>query len=146
MARMTTAQRAELTTKRTAQAVFILGAVASVGANIVAANPTVLAKVVSGWPALALLLTVHLFQHAPRTWLVKVSVGSVAAVAAWISYWHIVEVATMAGENPVSAHLLPVVIDAMMFVASVVMTRKPRPVRRPIKKAVAKVTPIRRVG
>jgi hypothetical protein len=128
------AERAARSLRRLAAATFALGALASVGANIVAAEPTIIGRVVSSWPAVALLLTVHLFQHAPRVWWVKVMVGVVAGVAAWISYWHMVDVATLAGEGIVSAHLLPFTVDAMMAVASVVMTYKPKPVRRPVRK------------
>jgi hypothetical protein len=90
-----------------------------------------------------LLLTVHLFQHAPRTWWVKASVAIVAGVAAYISYFHMVEVATLAGENIVSAHLMPLTVDAMMAVASVVMTHKPKPPRRKSIARKASVTPLR---
>jgi hypothetical protein len=128
------AERAAWPLRRLAAGTFALGALASVGANIVAAEPTLIGHMVSSWPAVALLLTVHLFQHAPRVWWVKVMVAVVAGVAAWISYWHMVDVATLAGEGIVSAHLLPFTVDAMMAVASVVMTYKPKPVRRPTRK------------
>ena len=130
MARMTIAQRKTQQTKRIAGAAFGHGALASVAANVVAAEPTAVGRIVSAWPAVALLLTVHLFQHAQRSFAVKLAVLSVAGVAAWISYWHMVTVATMAGEGIVSAHLLPVTVDAMMAVATVVLTTKPKPVRR----------------
>jgi hypothetical protein len=133
------AERATRTTKSWAGGTFLLGALASVAANVVAAEPTVIGRVVSAWPAVALLLTVHLFQHAPRVWWIKIMVGCVAAVAGWVSYWHIVEVALRAGENLVSAHLMPVPVDAMMAVATAVLMAKPKPARRaPAKRAPAK--------
>lgn len=146
MARMTIAEKKARTTKRIAASAFGLGALASVAANVVAAEPTIVGRVVSAWPAVALLLTVHLFQHAQRSFAVKVSVLSVAGVAAWISYWHMVEVATMAGEGMVSAHLLPATVDAMMFVASVVLTTKPKPVRKRPAVNRASVTKLRSVA
>lgn len=146
MARMTIAQRKAQAVKRTATATFVLGAIASVAANVVAAQPTIVGRVVSAWPALALLLTVHLFQHAQRSFTVKLAVLSVAGVAAWISYWHMVHVATMAGEGIVSAHLMPVTVDAMMAVATVVLTTRPKPVRRRKPARKASVTPLRRVA
>lgn len=146
MARMTITQRKAQTVKRTATATFVLGAIASVAANVVAAEPTAVGRIVSAWPALALLLTVHLFQHAQRSFWVKLAVLSVAGVAAWISYWHMVHVATMAGEGIVSAHLMPITVDAMMAVATVVLTTKPKPVRRRKPARRASVTPLKRVA
>lgn len=129
------AAKAAQNLRRLAAGTFALGALASVGANIVAAEPTIIGRVVSSWPAVALLLTVHLFQHAPRVWWVKAMVAIVAGVAAWISYWHMVDVATLAGEGVVSAHLLPFTVDAMMAVASVVMTYRPKPAtRKPVRR------------
>lgn len=139
--RMTVAEkaaRAERTTKAVAGAAFILGVAASVAANVVAASGRgAIGIVVSAWPAVALLLTVHLFQHAPRVWWIKVLVAAVAGVAGWISYWHMVEVALRGGESALSAHLLPVTVDAMMAVATVVLTHKPKPARRPAAKRTA---------
>lgn len=130
MTRQTTATRKAQTTRRLAVATFIAGAVVSVAANVIAADPTPIARVVSAWPAVALLLTVHLFQHAQRSFLVKLSVLTVAAIAAYISYFHMVDVATMAGEGQVARYLLPLTVDAMMFVASVVATTKPKTTTR----------------
>lgn len=116
--------------RRFAVAAFATGALVSVAANIVSAEPTVVGRVVSGWPAAALIMTVHLFQHCPRSFPIKLSILAVAAVAAWTSYWHMVEVATVAGETPVTAHLLPITVDAMMYVASMVMIHKVKPATR----------------
>jgi apolipoprotein N-acyltransferase len=148
MARMTIADRKARNTRYIAAGAFTLGAVASVAANVVAAEPTVIGRAVSAWPAIALLFTVHLFQHANRSVWVKGMVAIVAGVAAWISYWHMVTVATMAGEGAVSAHLLPFTVDAMMAVATVVLTTKPKPARRPAKRPARKatVTPLRNVS
>lgn len=139
MTKQTAAQRKATTTRRTAVATFVAGALVSVAANIAAAEPTVVGRVVSAWPAVALLLTVHLFQHAQRSLLVKAAVLTVAAVAAYISYFHMVDVATMAGESLVARYLLPLTVDAMMFVASVVATTKPAPVRRTRKAPVRRL-------
>lgn len=140
--RMTVAEKAEQaarTTKRWAGGTFLLGAAASVAANVLVAEPTAIGRAVSAWPAVALLLTVHLFQHAPRVWWIKLMVALVAGVAGWVSYWHIVELALRAGEGVVSAHLMPVPVDAMMAVATAVLMAKPKPIRRaPAKRAPAK--------
>lgn len=146
MTRQTTAQRQATTTRRIAVATFIAGATVSVAANVVAAEPTIVGRLVSAWPAIALLLTVHLFQHASRSFLVKLSVLTVAGVAAYVSYFHMVEVATMAGEGEVARYLMPLTVDAMMFVASVVATTKPKPAaRRRTRKAATGTSNVRRL-
>lgn len=145
--KLTAAQRATRKTKRTAVAVFVGGAFASITANFIAAQPTVLGRAVSVWPALALLATVHLYQHLPATrnaWLsaaYRLAVLAVVGVAAYVSFLHIHEVALRAGQDQVTALLLPVTIDAMMAVASAVATYRPRPARRkPARKPAAKAT------
>jgi hypothetical protein len=151
MARTTTAQRQAKRTQQIALGTFLAGALVSVAANIAASDPTVTAKIVGAWPAVALLLTVHLFQHAQRSFLVKLAILAVAGIAAWASYWHMVEVATTAGETQLTAHLLPATVDAMMYVATVVLTTKAKaPARRRTaarsRKATGNVTPIRRAA
>jgi hypothetical protein len=154
MARMTTAQRATRNRKTVALVAFLTGAAVSISANVIAAEPTLLGRAVSVWPALALLVTVHLYQHVPvrrRDWVGfthKVSVLAVIGIAAWVSYWHIVEVTLRAGETYTTAHIMPITIDAMMAVASAVYTAKAKPAT-PARKAPAKratVTPLRSVA
>lgn len=45
----------------------------------------------------------------------------VAAIAAWASYWHGVEVCVRAGEQTGSAHLIPVLPDAAMVIGGLVI-------------------------
>lgn len=142
MATRTIAQRKAETTRNIAIAAFAFGAVASVAANVAASEPTVYGKVVGAWPAIALLLTVHLFQHAQRSLWVKLSVLTVAGIAAYVSYWHMVEVCQRAGESMIASYLIPFTVDLMMYVATVVMTTKPKPVRRP----AAKKAPVRKLN
>ncbi len=49
------------------------------------------------------------------------AVVAVAGVAAYISYWHAVEVVTRHGEQAVRGHLYPVVIDGIIVAASMVV-------------------------
>lgn len=157
MPKLTTAQRKTRNTKRVAVAAFLVGAAVSIAANVIAAEPTMLGRAVAVWPALALLLTVHLYQHVPvtrRDWLGfahKIGVLGVVGVAGWVSYWHIVEVALRAGETAVTAHILPVTIDVMMAIATAVATHKPKPAparRRPAARKAAAASPakLRSVG
>ncbi len=58
-------------------------------------------------------------------WLVRfctvIAVASVAGVAAYISYWHAVEVVTSHGEQAVRGHLYPVVIDGITAWNSIIL-------------------------
>jgi len=132
MAKLTAAQRKTRNTKITATVACLAGAGVSIAANIIAAEPTVLGRAVAVWPALALLITVHLYQAIPVTkngWLGaihKMAVLGVIGVAGWVSYWHIVEVTLRAGESQLTAYLLPITIDAMMAIASAVALHKPK--------------------
>ncbi len=142
MAKLTAAQRKARNTKITATVAFLAGAGVSIAANIIAADPTPLGRAVAVWPALALLVTVHLYQAIPVTkngWLgamYKLAVLGVIGVAGWVSYWHIVEVTLRAGESQLTAYLLPVTIDAMMAIASAVALHKPK--AAPARKATAR--------
>jgi hypothetical protein len=145
MAKLTAAQRKTRNTKIYAATAFLAGASVSIAANVIAAEPTALGRAVAVWPALALLVTVHLYQHVPvrrNDWMGfahKTGVLGVVAVAGWVSYWHIVEVALRAGETTVTAHILPVTIDVMMAIATAVATHKPKtPVAR--RRTAAKAT------
>jgi len=73
---------------------------------------------------LALLLTVELTSRIPmhRPLLATLRVTStavIAGIAAWVSYWHMKEVAVRYGETSVSAYLLPISVDGLIVVASV---------------------------
>lgn len=150
---MTAAQRKERTTKRWAATAFLAGTAVSIACNFIAADPTVLGRAVAVWPALAFLISAHLYQHVPvaRGWMDvtrKLSILAIMGVAGWVSYWHIVEVVLRAGESASTAYIMPATIDAMMVIASAVYTAKPKPpARKPAtRKPVAKVTPIRKVS
>jgi hypothetical protein len=140
---MTKAQKQDRNRKATALGAFLAGAAVSIAANIIAADPTWLGRAVAVWPALALLITVHLYQHVPvrrRDWVGfahKISVLAVIGIAAWVSYWHINSVVLMAGESRVTAYLFPATVDAMMGIASAVYSAKPKPVRRPVARKAA---------
>jgi len=54
-------------------------------------------------------------------WCTVLAVVAVAGVAAYISYWHAVQVVTHHGERAVRGHLYPVVIDGIIVAASMVV-------------------------
>lgn len=107
------------------RSILALGIGASLAANIAAADPSVIGRVVAAWSPVALLLTVELITRVPiarGSWLSKTRVaaaGALAGIAAWVSYWHMVEVATAHGEGTVAAHLLPLSVDGLVIVSAV---------------------------
>jgi hypothetical protein len=106
------------------RAALTLGVAASVAANVLGAQPSVVGRAVAAWPPLALLLTVELICRVPvhRPALARVrwaATAGIAGIAAWVSYWHMVAVALRYGETTASAHLIPLSVDGLVVVASV---------------------------
>jgi hypothetical protein len=135
MTAMTKAAKQELKTKRGAQAAFLFGAIISLAANIYASNHTPVGIFTGAIPAAALLVSVYLFENAPKSFWIKLALLAVAGIAAWASYWHLVEVFTAGGADTITAHTLPLTIDFTMGIASAVLNRKPT--RRPAAKRTA---------
>ena len=106
------------------RAALFLGVAASIAANVLHAQQNIISQTISAWPPLALLLTVELTSRIPmhRPMLATLRVTStavIAGIAAWVSYWHMKEVAVRYGETSVSAYLLPISVDGLIVVASV---------------------------
>ena len=106
------------------RATLTLGVAASVTANVLHAQPTLVGRAIAAWPPLALLLTIELISRVSvagraLTWVRMAATAAIAAIAAWVSYWHMVEVAARHGETPVSARLVPLSVDGLVVVASV---------------------------
>ncbi len=90
------------------RATLTLGVAASVAANILHARPNPISQAIAAWPPLALLLTVELISRVPmhRRLLAAARLAAtagIAAIAAWVSYWH----------------LLPLSVDGLIIVGSV---------------------------
>lgn len=135
--KMTPAQRQA----RAARTAFLAGAGFSIAANVMASEQSVVGIAFGTWPALALLMSVYLYENAPRNWWVKAGIAAMIAVAGWGSYWHIVHVALTHGVDPVGAHLMPITVDVMMALAQVVLRKKPS--RPSPRRATAKKTSTR---
>jgi Protein of unknown function (DUF2637) len=130
------------------RATLMLGVAASVAANVLHARHEIVAQVISAWPPLALLLTVELTSRIPMhkpllAGIRVVATGTIAGIAAWVSYWHMQGVAVNYGESESSAYLLPISVDGLIVVASVslvelagrirlVEERKNNPVQAPV--------------
>ncbi len=107
-----------------ARATLALGVAASGAANILHAQPDPIARTISAWPPLALLLAVELISRIPvhRLWMAVVRLAAaslLAGIAGWVSYWHMAAVAAAYGETSSSAHLLPLTVDGLIVVASI---------------------------
>jgi hypothetical protein len=101
-----------------------LGVSASVAANILHAQPSLIAQVIAAWPPLALLLTVELISRVPvdRRLLAAarlVATTGIAGIAAYVSYFHMAGVVSRYGERGPNPYLLPLSVDGLVIVASV---------------------------
>ncbi|RQX09012.1 DUF2637 domain-containing protein [Micromonospora arida] len=106
------------------RSVFALGIAASLAGNVLHASDNVISQAISAWSPVALLLAVELISRIParRGALSAVRLGAtavIAGIAAWVSYWHMVGVATRYGEADSSAYLLPFSVDGLIVVASI---------------------------
>ncbi|MET7949026.1 DUF2637 domain-containing protein [Micromonospora sp. NPDC005324] len=107
------------------RATLVLGVAASVAANVLHARPNPISQIIAAWPPLALLLTVELISRVPHhrrlLGAIRIAATSViAAIATWVSYWHLAGVAARYGETEHGgAYLLPISVDGLVIVASV---------------------------
>ncbi|MET7821269.1 DUF2637 domain-containing protein [Micromonospora zamorensis] len=106
------------------RATLALGVAASVTANILHAQANPISQAIAAWPPLALLITVELVTRVPvhrrALGVIRVFAASaIAAIAAWISYHHMVGAVARYGETGTVPYLLPVSVDGLIIVASV---------------------------
>jgi hypothetical protein len=142
----TAAARKARTARITAQAVFGLGLVVSLAANVAASEASLPGIAAGLWSPVALLLAIVLLENGSiKGRAAKAAVIALAAIAGWTSYWHLVEVLEMAGtHDPISLYGMPLTVDVLMALASAAMKPKPAARRRPAaRKAAAKVTKLR---
>lgn len=139
MTKMTATQRKARNGRYAALTVFLTGAAASIAANLMASDGTPIGMLIGAFPAVMLLGSLYLLENGethPR-W-VRLAIWPVIAVAAWMSYWHIVEVVAE-HESLTTAHLFAVIIDLPMAIASAAL--RPVPVKRPARRRVRKQAP-----
>ncbi|GAB3863739.1 hypothetical protein GCM10029963_72990 [Micromonospora andamanensis] len=94
------------------RATLALGVAASVTANILHAQANPISQAIAAWPPLALLITVELVTRVPvhrrALGVIRiVAASAIAAIAAWISYHHMVGVVAHYGETGTVPYLLP---------------------------------------
>ncbi|MEM9656350.1 MAG: DUF2637 domain-containing protein [Actinomycetota bacterium] len=120
--------------RRRVHAVLATALLASVVANVLAAEPTTVARAVAAWPPVALLLVVDVLGRAPTAdgWTGRLSVlaaGLVASVAALASFAHVRHVALAVGESELVAWVLPLSVDGLAVVCSVALVEMNRRLR-----------------
>ncbi|WP_433530267.1 DUF2637 domain-containing protein [Micromonospora sp. CA-263727] len=106
------------------RATLALGVAASVTANILHAQANPISQTIAAWPPLALLITVELVtripvHHRALGAIRIVAATAIAAIAAFISYHHMVGVVARYGETGTVPYLLPLSVDGLIIVASV---------------------------
>ena len=130
--------------ERRVHLVLAVALLASVAANVLAAQPSWIARGVAAWPPLALLFVVDVLGRAPVAsgWLGRASVAGaagVASVAALASFTHVRHVALAVGESNLVAWVLPISVDGLAVVCSVALVeinrhkRLPPPGRQPLE-------------
>ncbi|MCM4084890.1 DUF2637 domain-containing protein [Paractinoplanes hotanensis] len=117
---------------------LLLGVATSVAANILHALPNPISQAIAAWPPLALLLTVELISRIPvhRRSLAVVRIAataSIAAIAAWVSYWHMAGVVSRYGEVGAAPFLIPLSVDGLVVVASVCLVELSGRMQREVK-------------
>lgn len=105
-----------------ARAALTLGVVVSVVANILHAADNPISQSIAAWAPLALLIAIELIARVPvrrgvLSFARLVATATIAGIAAWVSYWHMVGVALRYGEEPGAAHLIPLTVDGLVVVA-----------------------------
>jgi hypothetical protein len=93
-------------------------------ANVLHARDNPISQAIAAWPPLALLLTVELISRVPvhrrsLAFARMAATATIAGIAAWVSYWHMVGVAARYGETGASPYLLPLSVDGLIVVASI---------------------------
>lgn len=150
-AKMTPTARKARNGRYAALTVFLSGAGASLAANLMASDGTPVGMVIGAFPALMLLGSIYLLENGsthPR-W-VRWAIVPVIAVAAWMSYWHVVELVLEHGEDALTAHLFPAIIDLPMAIASAALrpvapkriVRKRRPAAKKAATSPAKLAAV----
>lgn len=125
-----------------ARAALTLGVAVSIVANILHATGNVISQAIAAWAPLALLITIELIARVPVRggWLSfarLAATATIAGIAAWVSYWHMVGVALRYGEQPGAAHLIPLTVDGLVVVAWVCLVELGGRIRETERAALA---------
>lgn len=156
MTKLSPAARKARNAKLTARTAFSLGVAVSLAANVGASQHTPVGIAVGLWVPMAFLLSMALLENVPAKSLAgKIRFAGIlflAAIAGWVSYWHLVEIATDGGADVLTAHLLPLTVDVLMVFAGSALKAKPAPAarkrtaRKPAAASANNVRPIRKAA
>jgi hypothetical protein len=113
---------------------LVLGIMASLAMNLQAINlsdraPGVGAYVSAMWWPASLFLGIEILVHTPwqdmnrDRWTKAGVLFLVAAVAAWVSYWHGAHVLSAYGYDVASRYVGPLAVDALMVLATLALNR-----------------------
>jgi hypothetical protein len=99
-----------------------VGVAVSVAANVLHARQNPISQAIAAVAPLALLATIELIAKVPvhsrgLAWVRRAVTASLALIAAYVSYWHMVDVARRYGEQSTAAHLIPLTVDGLVIVA-----------------------------
>lgn len=121
-----TAQIADLRKRRNFVRVIVLvGILASIGANVLGAED-IIAAGISGWPPVALLLSLEVLTRVPTGrrlgafGRVLATIG-VAFASGWLSYWHMAATVSQHGEHGGSQYIWPLSVDGLMTIAAIAL-------------------------
>lgn len=152
-AKLTAAQRRARATRRISGATFYATGAATIGANMYASDHTSIGLATGFWTPVALFLALEMMERVPvkgRMGLLrKAGVVVIAAIAAWVSYWHLVDIFTIGGADAISAHSMPLTVDVLMAMARSSMISKVQAPSRPAarrKAAPSNVRPIKKTA
>lgn len=101
-----------------------LGIAGTTAANVLHAQDSVPARIISAWAPLTLFFVLEVITRAPtpaRWWLrltVRLGATVLGSGAAVVSYRHMVAVALRYGEDQTASHLLPIFVDGLVVVMS----------------------------
>jgi hypothetical protein len=131
MTKLTAAQRRARATRVTAASTFYSTGAATIAANMYASEHTFVGLATGFWTPVALFLALELVERVPMKGragaLRKVGVGVIALIAAWQSYWHLVDLFAAGGADVVGAHAMPLTVDLLMVLARSAMHVKAAP-------------------
>jgi hypothetical protein len=138
--KMTAAQRKVRNLRRTAGGTFYITAIVTASANAYASAHTLIGITIGLWTPMAFFLSLELIECIPvrkgaLSWARLASIGFLALIAGWVSYWHLVEVLEAGGvTDPVAKYLMPLTVDILMAIARGAMNHKVAPSRPSVRR------------
>lgn len=150
--KLTPAARKARNLKMTAGSTFYIAGTVTAAANVYASQHTPIGVFVGLWTPVAFFLSLEMLERLPAKgrfgWVRLVAIGFLAAIAGWVSYWHLVHVLAQAGvADPVALYCMPLTVDVLMAIARAAMNHKAAPSRPASRRAKpSNVRPLRKTA